>query len=207
MNPKFFASPSDFRHWLEKNHDKAQELWIGFYKKSSGKPSITWPRSSFNFLRGKVGVDQLLCFGWIDGVRKSVDDKSYTICATPRKPRSIWSAINLKRAQELIKMGLMRPAGLKVFQARDPKKSGLYSFEQRPQKLDGKYEKQLRANKKAWEFFQAQPPWYQRTASFWVISAKKEETRLKRLTTLIEDSTQGRSIAPLKRPNRQRNKN
>jgi uncharacterized protein YdeI (YjbR/CyaY-like superfamily) len=196
MKIKFFKSPSEFRKWLEANHDKSQELWIGFYKKGSGKPSITWPEA----------VDQLLCFGWIDGVRKSVDDISYTIRATPRKPRSVWSTINLKRAQELIKMGLMHPAGLQVFQSRDPKKSGLYSFEQRPQQLEAKYEKQLRANKKAWEFFQAQPPWYQRTASFWVISAKKEETRLKRLTTLIEDSAQGRSIAPLKRPNRQRNK-
>jgi len=156
MNPKFFASPSDFRKWLEANHDKAQELWVGFYKKDSGKPSITWPEA----------VDQLLCFGWIDGVRKRLDENSYTNRATPRRPRSNWSAINIKRVQELTKMGLMHPAGLQAFQARDPKKSGLYSFEQRPQKLDDKYEKKLRANKKAWEFFQAQPPWYQRTAVF-----------------------------------------
>lgn len=125
MKPKFFASPSEFRKWLEANHDKAQELWIGIYKKSSGKPSITWPEA----------VDQLLCFGWIDGVRKSLDENSYTNRATPRRPHSNWSAINIKRVQELTKMELMHPAGLKAFQARDPKKSSLYSFEQRPQKL------------------------------------------------------------------------
>lgn len=193
MQIKFFATPAALRTWLEKNHDKAQELWVGFYKKSSAKPSITWPEA----------VDQLLCFGWIDGVRKSVDDESYTIRVTPRKPRSVWSAINLKRVEELTKMGLMHPAGLAVFQARDPKKSGLYSFENRPQKLAPKYEKKLRANKTAWEFFQAQPPWYRRTASWWVLSAKKEETRLKRLATLIADSAQGKTIAPLKRPARQ----
>lgn len=193
MQIKFFATPATLRTWLEKNHGKAHELWVGFYKKSSGKPSITWPEA----------VDQLLCFGWIDGVRKSVDDESYTIRVTPRKPRSVWSAINLKRVEELTKMGLMHPAGLAVFQARDPKKSGLYSFENRPQKLAPKYEKKLRANKKAWEFFQAQPPWYRRTASWWVSNAKKEETRLKRLATLIADSAQGKTIAPLKRPARQ----
>lgn len=193
MQIKFFATPAALRTWLEKNHGKAHELWVGFYKKSSGKPSITWPEA----------VDQLLCFGWIDGVRKSVDDESYTIRVTPRKPRSVWSAINLKRVEELTKMGLMHPAGLAVFQARDPKKSGLYSFENRPQKLAPKYEKKLRANKKAWEFFQAQPPWYRRTASWWVSNAKKEETRLKRLATLIADSAQGKTIAPLKRPARQ----
>lgn len=193
MQIKFFKTPLAFRKWLEKNHDKSQELWVGFYKKSSGKPSITWPEA----------VDQLLCFGWIDGVRKSVDEESYTIRVTPRKPRSVWSAINLKRVDGLTKMGLMHPAGLAVFQARDPKKSGLYSFENRPQKLEPKYEKRLRANKKAWEFFQAQPPWYRRTASWWVLSAKKEETRLKRLATLIADSAQGKTIAPLKRPARQ----
>lgn len=193
MQIKFFATPAALRKWLEKNHDTVQELWVGFYKKSSGKPSITWPEA----------VDQLLCFGWIDGVRKSVDDESYTIRVTPRKPRSVWSAINLKRVEELTKMGLMHPAGLAVFQARDPKKSGLYSFENRPQKLAPKYEKKLRANKTAWEFFQAQPPWYRRTASWWVLSAKKEETRLKRLATLIADSAQGKTIAPLKRPARQ----
>lgn len=190
MIPKFFKTPSDWRKWLKHNHDKAEELWVGFYKKDSGKPSITWPES----------VDGALCFGWIDGLRKSIDEISYKIRFTPRRPKSIWSAINLKRVEELTKLGLMHESGLKVFQARDLKKSGQYSFEQeKPQQLDEAYEKKLRANKKAWKFFQAQPPWYQRTCSFWVMSAKQEETRLRRLAILIDDSAHERSIAPMLR--------
>ncbi len=191
MKPKFFKTPSDWRKWLERNHGKVEELWVGFYKKDSGKPSITWSES----------VDGALCFGWIDGLRKSIDDISYRIRFTPRRPNSVWSAINLKRVDELTKQGLMHESGLKVFQARDPKKAGQYSFEQeKPQQLDEVYEKKLRANKRAWKFFQAQPPWYQRTSSFWVMSAKQEETRLRRLAILIDDSAHERSIAPLKRP-------
>jgi len=151
---------------------------------------MTWPES----------VDEALCFGWIDGIRKSVDGISYTIRFTPRKPRSNWSAINLKRVQALKKMGRMQATGLKAFEARDSKRSGVYSFEQRRPKLDEAYEKKLKANKAAWKFFQAQAPWYQRTSSWWVMSAKKEETRLKRLATLIDDSAHGRTIAPLTRP-------
>ena len=196
MQIKFFKSPLDFRKWLEKNHDKAQELWVGFYKKDSGKPSLTWPES----------VDQALCFGWIDGVRKSVDALSYAIRFTPRRPASIWSAINLKRIQQLTKAGRMHSSGLKVFQERDIKRAEKYSFEQRKNpKLASQHEKLLRANKKAWAFFQAQPPWYQRTASWWVISAKKEETKSKRLATLIEASAQRRPIAPLDRRPKQTN--
>lgn len=191
MQVKFFKTPADWRKWLERNHDKVDELWVGFYKKDSGKPSLTWPES----------VDGALCFGWIDGVRKRIDEISYKIRFTPRRPKSIWSAINLKRVEELTKLGLMHESGLKVFQARDPKKSGQYSFEQeKPQQLDETYEKKLRANKRAWKFFQAQPPWYQRTSSFWVMSAKQEETRLRRLAILIDDSAHERSIAPLQRP-------
>jgi len=190
MKITFFKSPSELQRWLDQHHDQAQELWVGFYKKSSGKPSITWPEA----------VDAALRFGWIDGVRKSMDDIRYTIRFTPRKPRSIWSAVNVKRAQALTKMGLMQPSGLTAFQARDQGRSGVYSYEQKSHQLDDVYEKKLRANKKAWDFFQAQAPWYQRAASWWVISAKKEETRLKRLATLIEDSAQGRTIAPLTRP-------
>ena len=191
MQVKFFKTPADWRKWLERNHDKVEELWVGFYKKDSGKPSLTWPES----------VDGALCFGWIDGVRKRIDEISYKIRFTPRRPKSIWSAINLKRVEELTKLGLMHESGLKIFQARDPKKSGQYSFEQeKPQQLDEAYEKKLRANKRAWKFFQAQPPWYQRTSSFWVMSAKQEETRLRRLAILIDDSAHERSIAPLQRP-------
>ena len=191
MQVKFFKTPADWRKWLERNHDKVEELWVGFYKKDSGKPSLTWPES----------VDGALCFGWIDGVRKRIDEISYKIRFTPRRPKSIWSAINLKRVEELTKLGLMHESGLRIFQARDPKKSGQYSFEQeKPQQLDEAYEKKLRANKRAWKFFQAQPPWYQRTSSFWVMSAKQEETRLRRLAILIDDSAHERSIAPLQRP-------
>lgn len=185
----FFPSPAKLRKWFEKNHDKSREQWIGFYKKDSGKPSITWPES----------VDEALCFGWIDGLRKSINEESYKIRFSPRKARSIWSAVNLKRVKELMEMGRMHASGLKVFEDRDLKRSGLYSYEQRPQRLDEPYEKKFRSNKNAWNFFQSQPPGYQRITSWWVMSAKKEETRLKRLGTLIEDSGNHRKISLLKR--------
>jgi uncharacterized protein YdeI (YjbR/CyaY-like superfamily) len=192
-NPIFFAKPSELHAWLEKNHDKASEIWVGFHKKSSGKPSITWPES----------VDEALCFGWIDSVRRSVNDTSYTNRFTKRKARSTWSAVNIRRAKELIILGSMQPAGLKAFEQRSDERSAIYSYEQRQSaKLSGAFEKQFRANEKAWKFFRAQAPWYQRVAAFWVVSAKKDDTRLKRLTKLIEDSENGRTIPPLTRPQR-----
>ena len=194
MKMIFFPSPTELRRWLERHHAQARELWVGFYKRSSGRPSVTWPEV----------VDQALCFGWIDGIRKSVDDLRYTIRLTPRKPRSIWSAVNLKRAQQLQKMGLMHPSGLKAFQERDKARSQLYSYERKNAKLDESYERKLKANRKAWTYFQSRPAWYQRTASWWVISAKKEETRIKRLAMLIEDSARGRTIPPLTRPTKSR---
>ena len=195
MTPEFFASPSELRAWLTQNHDKTTEIWVGFYKTKSGKPSITWPEA----------VDAALCFGWIDGVRKSIDEVGYAIRFTPRKPRSTWSAINIKKVQELTKRGLMHATGLEAFQARVKEKSGIYSYEQRRNlKLDPSYERKLRANKKTFEFFQAQPPWYQRTSTYWVMSAKKEETRQKRLATLIACSREGKTIKPLTRPDRSR---
>ena len=184
MQITFFKSPSDFRKWLEQHHATAQELWVGYYKKGSGKPSITWPES----------VDEALCFGWIDGLRKSVDATSYKIRFTPRRPRSIWSAVNIGRAQELIKTGRMQLAGLKAFEARTEDRSRVYTYEQKGQPLDEKYAQQLRANKQAWKFFQAQTPGYQKMMSWWIISAKKEETRLKRLAQLIAESAEGRTI-------------
>jgi uncharacterized protein YdeI (YjbR/CyaY-like superfamily) len=191
MKPIFFSSPAAWRAWLEEHHAETDELWVGFYKKSSGKPSITWPES----------VDGALCFGWIDGIRKSLDEISYVIRFTPRRARSIWSAVNIKRVGELTKLRLMGPAGLKVFERRTGDRSEIYAYEQRKgAKLSAAYERQFRANKKAWDFFRAQPPSYQRTASWWVISAKKEETRSKRLGRLIKDSEQLRSIRPLTRP-------
>ena len=190
MKPTFFATPAEWRAWLEKHHARQEELLVGFYKRDSGRPSITWPES----------VDQALCFGWIDGVRKRIDDVSYTIRFTPRKAGSIWSAINLKRVQELTAQGLMTPAGLKAHEARTEEKSRVYSYEQQDAPtLSPGYAKQLKANKPAWTFFQAQAPWYQRGAIHWVMSAKKEETRLKRLATLIEDSGSGRTLKHLTR--------
>lgn len=160
---------------------------MGFYKKDSGKPSITWPQS----------VDEALCFGWIDGIRKSIDDVSYKIRFTPRKSRSIWSTVNIKRAEELIDQRLMQPAGLKAFQARQEYRSGIYSYEQRLPELPDPYRRKLKRNTAAWKFFQTQTPSYRKAVSWWVVCAKKEETRLKRLDKLIEDSAHGRSISPL----------
>jgi len=181
---KFFKSPSDFRKWLEKNHTSTQELWVGYYKKTSGQPSMTWPES----------VDEALCFGWIDGIRKSVDDFSYTIRFTPRRRGSIWSAVNIKRALELRERGLMTAAGVTAFAARKENKSGIYSYEQRSAKIDGAYEKQLKQNKRAWDFFYAQPPSYRKAIGWWVVSAKQEATRLKRLEKLIRESERGQRL-------------
>ncbi len=176
--PTFFPTSADFRAWLEAHHDKLREQLIGFYKKDSGKPSITWPES----------VQVALCFGWIDGVRKSIDETSYMIRFTPRKPTSTWSSININLVRELTKQGLMHPAGLKAFAARDEKKS-IYSYEQRKTaRFTREQEKQFRASKAAWEFFRSQAPWYQKVTTFWVISAKREETKLKRLSQLIGHS-------------------
>jgi uncharacterized protein YdeI (YjbR/CyaY-like superfamily) len=183
--PTFFPTPSDFRAWLEAHHDKFSQLLVGFYKKDSGRPSITWPES----------VEVALCFGWIDGVRKSLDETSYTIRFTPRKPTSTWSSININLVRKLTKQGLMHPAGLKAFAARDEKKSGIYSYEQRKSaRFTREQEKQFRSNKAAWEFFRSQAPWYQRVTTYWVISAKREETKRKRLSELIEHSQRRRTI-------------
>jgi uncharacterized protein YdeI (YjbR/CyaY-like superfamily) len=187
----FFKTPAEFRAWLEQHHSSEQELLVGFYRKDSGKPSITWPES----------VDAALCYGWIDGVRRSIDEVSYQIRFTPRKPTSTWSAINIKRVAELSKLGLMDPAGIKAFAARKSDKSAIYAYEQRHNaKFPAPYEKRFRANKKAWAFFQQQPPWYRRTATYRVISAKQESTRLKRLARLILDSESGQPIKELQRP-------
>ncbi|HEX8925057.1 MAG TPA: YdeI/OmpD-associated family protein [Terriglobales bacterium] len=188
MKPSFFASAQDFQRWLEKNHAREQELWVGFHKKDSGKPSITWPES----------VDAALCFGWIDGVRKSVDDESYVIRFTPRKASSRWSTVNVRRVQELQQSGLMHEAGQRAFEART--QEGTYSYEQRNEvRLSAAEEKKFKADKPAWDFFSAQPVGYRRTATYWVTSAKREDTRAKRLATLIEDSANKLRIALLRR--------
>ena len=184
MKLTFFKRPSDLRKWLEKHHATEKELWVGFYKKHSGKPSITWPES----------VDEALCFGWIDGIRKSVDDISYTIRFTPRRARSTWSVVNIKRVAELTKQGRMLPPGLKAFAAREESRSGIYSYEQRSPELPEPYCRPLKKNKAAWNFFEGQRPSYRKAANWWVLSAKKEETRLKRLDKLIDYSVQGQTI-------------
>jgi uncharacterized protein YdeI (YjbR/CyaY-like superfamily) len=187
MKIEFFATPADFRKWLEENHQTAKELLVGYYKKGSGRPSMTWPES----------VDEALCFGWIDGIRRNVDEESYSIRFTPRRASSTWSAVNIARVKELSEKGLMQPAGLAAFAARKENKSGIYSYEQRSAELDEPYAKKFRENKAAWELYQAQPASYRKAANWWVLSAKKEETRQKRLETLIEISAQGRRLPQL----------
>ena len=189
MQPKFFPTPADWRAWLEKNHESETELWVGFYKKGTGKPSITWPES----------VDQALCFGWIDGVRKTIDAESYVIRFTPRRRGSIWSNVNIRRAGELVSTGLMQAAGKRAFDARDPAKSGIYSFERtKPAKLPPAVKKVFMANKGAWKFFQSQPPGYRAIVTNWIITAKQEATRDRRLATLMKDSAEGKRIAQLR---------
>ena len=191
MAATYFATPAAFRAWLAKHHAKRSELLVGFHKVGSGKPSITWPES----------VDEALCFGWIDGVRHSVDANRYTIRFSPRRASSNWSVKNIKRARELIAEGRMAEAGLRAFEARRKDRSGVYSFEQRRRlKLSPAHAKQLAANKRAATFFRAQPPWYQRAVVHWIVSAKRDETRASRLARLIADSAAGRTVIPLTRP-------
>ena len=183
--PVFFARPEELRAWFRKNHDRISELWIGFYRKGSGKPSITWPES----------VDEALCFGWIDGIRQRVDETSYKIRFTPRRARSTWSEVNIARVAALSADGRMKPAGLAAFAKREESNSGRYSFENRKcAKLSDSDERTFRQDRQAWEFFQTQPPGYRRLASCYVISAKRPETRRKRLERLIIESRGKRRI-------------
>jgi uncharacterized protein YdeI (YjbR/CyaY-like superfamily) len=189
MKPVFFADREAFRAWLEEHHATAKELWMGMYKKGSGRPSITWPEA----------VDEALCFGWIDGVRQRIDDESYMNRFTPRRPNSNWSAVNVRRVQELTRQRRMRAAGLKAFRERRDDKTATYSYEQRHQaKLDPAQERRFRSRKKAWAWFQTQPKGYRTTAVYWVMSAKRPETRERRLDTLIEDSAKGLRVPPLR---------
>ena len=181
LTPTFFRTPVAFRAWLATNHAKADELWVGFYKKDSGRPSLTWPES----------VDEALCAGWIDGIRKRIDDVSYMIRFTPRKAGSVWSRVNIGRAQALITQRRMRPAGLEAYEARQANKAGIYSYEQRPADLPAPYARLLKREKAAWAFFADQPPYYRKVAAWWIVSAKKEETRLTRLEKLAACSARG----------------
>jgi uncharacterized protein YdeI (YjbR/CyaY-like superfamily) len=187
---RFFRTPADFRRWLERHHQSAAELLVGFYKREAGRPCMSWPES----------VDEALCFGWIDGVRRRVDTVSYTIRFTPRRPGSIWSAVNTRRARALAAAGRMAPAGLAALEARRPNRSGQYSYEQRPTTLVQPYARMLARRPRAQRFFESQTPSYRRAATWWVVSAKKEETRLKRARTLVELSAQGELIPQFLRP-------
>ena len=182
------VTADEFRAWLEENHETASEIEVVFYKKGSGKPSMTWSES----------VDEALCFGWIDGVRRGRDEESYTIRFTPRKPRSTWSKVNVAKVERLKERGLMRPAGLAAFERRTEDNTGVYSFENETE-LAPEYDAQPRSNKAASDYFESRPPWYRRTAIHLVMSAKREETRLRRLAQLIEDSAAGRDIKQLRR--------
>ena len=184
VDPIYFVSVSDLHDWFAEHHERLAEAWIGFYRKTSGKGSITYAEA----------VDEALCFGWIDGVRRRVDEASFVNRFTPRKSRSVWSAVNIKRAGELIAEGRMQPAGLAALEHRDPALTGRYSFENHAQSFEGAYLQQLQANEQASRFFERQPPGYRRIATFWVLSAKKEETRQRRLATLIECSANGQRI-------------
>jgi uncharacterized protein YdeI (YjbR/CyaY-like superfamily) len=185
----FFKTPAAFRRWLERHHGRARELWVGFYKKDSGLGGITYQEA----------LDEALCFGWIDGVRKSIDAESFGQRFTPRTKRSIWSAVNIRRVGELKKDGRMHEAGLQVFESRDPRRQQLYAYEQASgaAQFDAPLARQFKANRRAWTFFESQAPWYRRVTTWWVVSAKKPETRQKRLAQLIDDSAAGRRIGQL----------
>lgn len=178
MNIKFFQTQLDFRKWLEENHQKEKEIIVGFYKVDSGKPSMTWSQS----------VDQALCFGWIDGIRRSIDKESYCIRFTPRRPTSIWSAVNINKVETLIKQGLMQPAGLEIYKQRKMDKSSLYSFENDTKKLSENLENKFKENSQAWEFFNSQSKSYKKTIVYWIMSAKQEKTQLSRLEKTIAES-------------------
>ena len=184
MNPTFFSTQDDFRKWLDDHHGSVGELLVGFWKVGSGKPSMTWSES----------VDQALCFGWIDGVRRKIDDESYTIRFTPRRPRSVWSAINIAKVTSLIANGLMQPAGLAAFEKREEHRSVIYSYENRGREFDPEYEKRFRKHKKVWAFFKAQPAGYRRLLIYRVMNAKQEATRLDRLEKLIAASDDGKRL-------------
>lgn len=186
----YFESPAAFRRWLEAHHASADELLVGFHKAHTGRPTLTWPES----------VDEALCVGWIDGIRRRVDDERYTIRFTPRRRHSLWSLVNVRRVAVLTKEGRMRPAGLRAFEARKDERTGVYAFERKsPAAFSKTDETRFKSHRAAWAFFQAQPPGYRKTAMHWVTSAKKAETREKRLDTLIADSASGLRLASLRR--------
>ncbi len=188
-NVRFFENGAQLRAWFEANHDTADELWLGYHRKHTGKPSVTW----------QDVVDVELCFGWIDSVRYTLDAGRSAQRITPRRKRSIWSNINVARFLELERQGLVHPSGRAAFERRDAARSGVYSFENRDRGFDDAHLAEFRKHRKAWSFFESQPPWYRRTAAHWVVSAKRAETRERRLALLIDCSRGGERIPPLRR--------
>jgi uncharacterized protein YdeI (YjbR/CyaY-like superfamily) len=187
MKPVYFKRPADFREWLEQHHATARELWVGFHKRSTGRVSVTWPES----------VDEALCFGWIDGQLKPIDADRYAVRFTPRRPKSIWSIKNVRRVQSLIRARRMRPEGLAAYRARSEERTAVYSHERGTVKLGPGMEARLKANARAWTVFQAQPPSYRKACIAWVMSARQEATRERRLGQLIECSAAGKPVPPL----------
>lgn len=184
MEQIFFDSPADFRKWLEANHNKKTELFVGFYKKGTGKQRMTWSES----------VDQALCFGWIDGVMKPIDEEKYALRFTPRRKGSIWSDVNIKKIEKLSAQGLLHAAGKAKYDERTEGKSGVYSHENKKTEFSEAFKTEFMSNTKAWDFFTAQAPWYQRTMTHLVMSAKQEQTRVRRLQKLISDSESGKRL-------------
>ena len=192
MEPIYFETPDAFRDWLAEHHETADDVLVGFHRKATGKPSMTWAES----------VDEALCYGWIDGKTKRVDEERWAIRFTPRRIGSNWSLVNVRNVERLIGEGRMRPAGLRAYEARKASRTGQYSYENRPHDLPEPYASEFRRHVAAWDFFQSQAPSYRRTATYWVISAKQEATRSRRLSTLIDDSQAGRRVAALTPPGR-----
>ena len=193
VRPTFFPTPLHFRRWLEKYHNNKNELWVGFYKKHTGRPSLTWPES----------VDQVLCFGWIDGIRKSIDEEAYMIRFTPRRPTSIWSSVNIRRFGELKALGLITSAGQAAFDAKKAQNTRRYSFEQGTLQLPPAFEKKIKSNKSAWRFFESLPPSVKKPSIWYVMSAKQKTTQLRRLEILIRCSEAGQRIPPLRTARKQ----
>jgi len=185
VKPRHFKSAAEFRAWLAANGAAERELWVGFYKKASGKGGLAYNEA----------VDEALCFGWIDGIKKRVDDASYMHRFTPRTAACFWSAVNLKRMKELIAAERVAEAGRTAYERRDPKRTQRYSFENKPAAFDAALERRFKANARAWTFFRAQPPGYRKLVTFWVMSARREQTRLRRLDALITDSAEGKRIS------------
>lgn len=184
MAPIFFKDYKEFRNWLEINHSKEAEIWVGYYKVKTGRPSMTWSES----------VDQAICYGWIDGLRKSLGKESYCIRFTPRRRNSNWSAVNINKEIELTEAGLMKEAGIKAYELRKENKSMMYSYDQKPTKLSKEFITLFKKNKKAWDFFEMQAPSYKKRIIYWITSAKKEETRKSRLQKTINESIHKRRV-------------